>query len=149
MDDKAFFREALHQEDEAHVQLVEVLLSVKGKVMLSGYPNDIYRRLEEAGWVRYDKETASHAAGRVRGSGLQGSGTARARVPRVESLWMNYLPPTADANRPAPRSGTAAKLKGKPPIVREVAKEVVQGELGFWPSASLEAKGDFEGAKGE
>jgi DNA adenine methylase len=136
-------------EDEAHVQLVEVLLSVKGKVMLSGYPNDIYRRLEEAGWVQYDKETASHAAGRVRGSGLQGSGTARARVPRVESLWVNYLPPTAYANRPAPRSGTAAKLKGKPPIVREVAKEVVQGELGFWPSASLEAKGDFEGAKGE
>jgi DNA adenine methylase len=77
-------------EDEAHVRLVDVLLSVKGKVMLSGYPNDIYRRLEEAGWVRYDKETASHAAGKTRGSGLQGSGTARAKVPRVESLWLNY-----------------------------------------------------------
>jgi len=76
--------------DDDHRRLVRTLLGVKGKVMLSGYPNEIYRELEEAGWVRYDKETAAHAAGRIRGSGLQGDGAAKAKVPRVESIWLNY-----------------------------------------------------------
>jgi hypothetical protein len=29
------------------------------------------------------------AAGRVRGSGLQGKGSASAKVPRTEALWIN------------------------------------------------------------
>lgn len=33
-----------------HKRLVDILLQVKGKVILSGYENDIYNTLEEAGW---------------------------------------------------------------------------------------------------
>jgi len=83
--------------DEEHEHLVSVLLGIQGMAMLSGYPNPIYARLEEAGWRRYDKATACHAAGRTRGSGLQGEGAVKAKVPRTESIWLNY--------EPAPLSG--------------------------------------------
>lgn len=77
------------QDDDFHVRLVELLLNTTGKVVLSGYKNEIYVRLEGAGWRREDKRTSCHAAGRRRGSGLQGKGAATAKVPRVESLWLS------------------------------------------------------------
>lgn len=42
---------AVEPGDEYHVQLVDVLLAVKGMVILSGYDHAVYERLGEAGWV--------------------------------------------------------------------------------------------------
>ena len=38
--------------DEKHKELVELLLHIKGKVILSGYEHDIYKPLEENGWKK-------------------------------------------------------------------------------------------------
>jgi len=75
--------------DKDHEDLVEILLNIKGKAMLSGYANDIYVKLEEAGWARYDFETVCHAAGRTRQTGILGKGAAKERCRRVESVWMS------------------------------------------------------------
>jgi DNA adenine methylase len=76
--------------EDDHMKLVDLLLQVEGKVMLSGYPNPIYERLEKAGWVRASRQVACHAAVRSRGSRIQGNGAAMREVPRVEAIWMNY-----------------------------------------------------------
>jgi len=66
--------------DEDHKDLVEMLLRVKGKVMLSGYRNEIYEVLEKAGWERRDYEVYLCADNqRLRGE----------RDKRVESLWLS------------------------------------------------------------
>lgn len=76
--------------DDYHEKLVDLLLNVKGKVMLSGYKNKIYDKLENEGWTRFDKTTVSHAAGRTRSSKLQGKGAVHSFAQRVESIWINY-----------------------------------------------------------
>jgi DNA adenine methylase len=78
-----------------HRELVEMLLAIKGKAMLSGYRHEVYEPLEQAGWQRIDYETACYAAARTRGTGILGDGAARAKQPRVESVWLspNTLPP--------------------------------------------------------
>ncbi|MEM0504071.1 MAG: hypothetical protein QXT58_05115, partial [Archaeoglobaceae archaeon] len=43
----------------------------------------------QAGWKRLDYETACYAAARSRQSGLQGKGSAKAKVPRIESVWLS------------------------------------------------------------
>jgi DNA adenine methylase len=78
-----------------HRDLVNLLLRVKGKVMLSGYKHEVYEPLERAGWKRVDFLTACHAAGRTRHTGIFGEGSARKAQPRVESVWINYEPPEA------------------------------------------------------
>lgn len=74
---------------EDHKDLVELLLSARGMVLLSGYQHPVYAPLEDAGWTRLDFPTACYAVVRSRGSGLQGKGAARTKVPRVESVWIN------------------------------------------------------------
>ena len=73
---------------EDHQELVTLLLSLKGKVVLSGYNHPNYDPLEQAGWERYDFHTACYVAGRTRSSGLQGKGKALEKQGRVESLWI-------------------------------------------------------------
>jgi DNA adenine methylase len=72
-----------------HKELVNIILKVKGMVMLSGYRHPIYEPLEQSGWVRYDYETACHAAGRTRATGILGKGAAKKIQPRVESVWLS------------------------------------------------------------
>src|SRR6516225_6569768 len=56
-----------HEMDNAeHRELVEVLLSIQGRVVVSGYRNAIYRPLEEAGWKCVDVPTICYAVGRTR-----------------------------------------------------------------------------------
>jgi DNA adenine methylase len=69
--------------NDDHNVLVDTCLSLKSKVMLSGYANSIYKRLEESGWYRVDKKTVMSCA-RVKKS--DGS------MDRVESVWMNFAP---------------------------------------------------------
>jgi DNA adenine methylase len=82
-----------------HERLVETILAVKGKVLLSCYDHPVYAPLSKAGWHKLVKETACHMAGKIRGSKLQGLGAAKARVPRTETLYLNFsLPRFATAN---------------------------------------------------
>jgi len=86
--DRDLYANELTMDD--HRALVETLLQVKGKVVLSGYDHPVYRPLEEAGWVKIARETACSVAGRTRLSQLRGPGAAKALVPRVEVIWKNF-----------------------------------------------------------
>lgn len=76
---------------EHHALLVEVLSSVVGMVVLSGYQHKVYVPLETSGWRRYDFEWKCSAAGE------RGTGAAKTRLKemRTESLWLN--PQTQEA----------------------------------------------------
>ena len=37
---------------EQHIELINTLINVKGKVILSGYDNDIYNKLLDNGWKK-------------------------------------------------------------------------------------------------
>lgn len=79
-----------HEVDDAHHKdLVDLLLTIQGKVVLSGYDNDLYRCLTDAGWAKMVNHTACRAAGRTRSSNIRGKGTAFEHVPRTEVLWIN------------------------------------------------------------
>jgi len=82
-----------------HRNLVETILQCKGAVVLSGYAHEVYLPLEHAGWERIDIKTSCHAAGRGRGTGMQGAGAATAKAPRVETVWRN---PKAVMLKPIP-----------------------------------------------
>jgi DNA adenine methylase len=79
-----------------HERLVETILAVKGKVMLSCYDDPVYTSLSKAGWYKLTRETACHMAGKIRGSKLQGTGSAKEHAPRVETLYLNFAPPGAN-----------------------------------------------------
>lgn len=65
--------------EEQHIDLCTQIRQCKGKVILSGYPSELYRfQLEEQGWHRRDFELANHAAG--------GKGKRR----MTECLWTNF-----------------------------------------------------------
>ena len=75
-----------------HERLVETILAAKGKVLLSCYDHPVYGPLAKAGWRKLTRETACHMAGKIRGSRLQGTGAAKAQVPRTETLYLNFAP---------------------------------------------------------
>jgi DNA adenine methylase len=67
-----------HEMSEAdHVRLLEQVKGCEGRVMLSGYPSDLYDR-ELAGWARHEFDLPNNAAG----------GAAKGR--EVEVLWCNW-----------------------------------------------------------
>jgi len=65
-------------------------LHIKGKAMLSGYDNDIYKRLEEHGWVKLTFERTCSTVGRTRNTNLLGDGALKNKQPRTECVWLNY-----------------------------------------------------------
>jgi DNA adenine methylase len=71
-DARADYRHELTPAD--HVRLAELLRSLKGKVVLSGYASEVYERLYR-GWVRAEAPALADG-GR----------------PRTEVLWMNFQP---------------------------------------------------------
>jgi DNA adenine methylase len=82
-----------------HKDLVDLLLRVRGKAMLSGYRHEVYEPLEKAGWKRIDFPTACHVVGRTRYTKILGEGSALRMQPRVESVWLNYEPPVTFLRR--------------------------------------------------
>jgi len=74
---------------EDHYRFVEGIQQLRGSVVLSGYPNDVYAQLEDAGWERYDKATTCMVAARTKATGLKGSGGVKENQKRTESLWLN------------------------------------------------------------
>ena len=77
--------------EDGHKRMLEYLLfHFKGMVMLSGYKNEVYSRLEEVhGWERKDFSVACDASPRTRTSGILGEGSATRIAPRIESVWRN------------------------------------------------------------
>lgn len=75
---------------EDHKELVDILLKIKGKALLSGYKHDVYRPLEENGWIRIEINTACYAVGRTRFTKILGKNSAKLKQPRTECLWLNY-----------------------------------------------------------
>lgn len=63
-----------------HVELVEILLNIKGKALMSGYVHPIYEMLERAGWKRDDFETTA--------SIINGKQADISKTKRVESVWI-------------------------------------------------------------
>ncbi len=59
-------------EEKEHIKLLEILIGHPGKVMISGYDNDLYNKYL-AGWKKVQKKTQAE-------QGLS----------RIETLWMNY-----------------------------------------------------------
>lgn len=72
-----------------HKDLVNILLSIKGKAMLSGYENDVYKLLEEAGWRKLTFERTCSVVGRTRKTGLTGSGVVKKHQKRTECVWLS------------------------------------------------------------
>ena len=63
--------------EEDHRKMLELLSQVKGKIMLSGYPSELYDQALEA-WRRHDFILPNNASG----------GTKKRRM--IECLWCNF-----------------------------------------------------------
>jgi DNA adenine methylase len=72
-----------------HAELVERVVGLRGSAILSGYPNDIYQKLEIAGWQRVEFDRSCNAAARTSHTQLQGDGIIKVLQGRVECLWIN------------------------------------------------------------
>jgi len=59
-----------------HSELVERILALEGKVVLSGYSHPVYKSL--SGWKHYDIETVCHASKAI----------SEHRSPRTETIWV-------------------------------------------------------------
>lgn len=68
--------------DKDHKDLVESLLKIEGKAILSGYDNNIYKKLEENKWTRRDYEATSSAIPSITQKDNR----------RTECLWFNFSP---------------------------------------------------------
>jgi len=84
------YREEMSDDD--HRDLVELLLTIEGHAVLSGYPNEIYRPLEEAGWERFEFDVVCRAAAKTRVSGLLGEGCMTGKQRRIEAIWCSPEP---------------------------------------------------------
>jgi len=73
-----------------HERLVNTLLSVKGKVILSCYDHPTYYPLTEAGWQKITIDTVCHMAGKNRGSKTRGVGNLKLYASRCETLYVNF-----------------------------------------------------------
>lgn len=69
--------------DSDHIDLVGLLLNLRGTCLLSGYPHPLYEPLDVAGW-RKDEFEVSCKSGKV----IECAG-ADTRPKRIECLWLN------------------------------------------------------------
>lgn len=74
--------------DYDHMQLVERLLQLRARAVVSGYAHGIYEPLERAGWERIDIPWTAAAAGRTKGTGLLGKGAIKGKQDRIETIWI-------------------------------------------------------------
>ncbi len=73
-----------------HEDLVDLLLHIKGKAMLSGYEHNIYKSLEQAGWIKIKIEARCHATGTTKGTKYLQNKENRKKLERTECVWLNY-----------------------------------------------------------
>ena len=82
-DKKPFYRHTL--SDDNHREMVNILLRLQGKCVLSGNQNDIYIPLEEAGWRRRDLKAFTTIGGT---KGLRTLCPGERDFSRAECLWV-------------------------------------------------------------
>jgi len=73
-----------------HEDLVDLLLHIKGKAMLSGYDHELYKPLEEAGWTKLVFEARCWVAGRTRATKYIYNDSNKHKLKRKECVWLNY-----------------------------------------------------------
>ena len=66
--------------DKQHLELIDLLGSVKGAVVLSSYNSELYDRLSSFGWEKLEFETFSY---------VHVNKTKKSRSPRIEVVWRN------------------------------------------------------------
>lgn len=74
--------------DEDHRDLVELILTIKGKALLSGYNNPFYEPLESAGWVRHDFKATCMVANHLVKTGCSDTEFELNDRERVETVWV-------------------------------------------------------------
>ncbi len=74
--------------NEDHEELVDLLLRIKGKAMLSGYAHPIYGPLECAGWKRTDMEVKCTSGASTFDKTGMDKATAEKRMERTETVWL-------------------------------------------------------------
>jgi DNA adenine methylase len=80
---------------EDHQDLIDMILHMKGKILISGYPHPVYFQLDANGWDRYEFDLACQTVGKTRGTGLKGKGSSfkdGRKQRRTDCLWLNYKP---------------------------------------------------------
>jgi len=77
---------ACEMSDGDHVDLVDLLLNLKGTCLLSGYRHSLYEPLELMGWRREEFEVFCKSAKVIECAGAGVKGT---RPKRTECLWLN------------------------------------------------------------
>jgi len=73
--------------NEDHQELVDAILKLEGKVVLSGYDSPLYSALDSC-CERHDFDVACYAAGRTKASGLKGKGVCDKNQRRTECVWI-------------------------------------------------------------
>jgi DNA adenine methylase len=84
-----------------HEEMVGRLLQMQGRALLSGYPSEVYKPLEAAGWRRLEWNYTSCAAGTTRLNNL-----TQAQRERTECLWIHAGIPVTEEQI----SSTGARL---------------------------------------
>lgn len=74
--------------NDDHGDMVDILLGIKGKVILSGYAHPIYGPLECAGWKRFDYEVNCRTAVKAISQSGVNKETAMKRMARTETVWL-------------------------------------------------------------
>jgi DNA adenine methylase len=64
-------------EDQQHIELLDVIQKCKGKVLISGYDNELYDILTENGWNKYNFDVNTVG------------GNHKPKI-KTETLWYNY-----------------------------------------------------------
>lgn len=71
------YNEEMDQED--HREMVDILLGIEGKAMLSGYDHEIYDKLVENGWNKMEYSKVEKMSNHYKD--------------RVKKIWFNYSEP--------------------------------------------------------
>jgi DNA adenine methylase len=68
---------------EHHQQLVDIVLSCKSAIVISGYDHPVYDKLMEHGWQKIQFQTITQM------SNTKGEGQRKLKLQRVECVWRN------------------------------------------------------------
>ena len=70
-----------------HQDLIDRIVKLKGRVVLSGYPHEVYNVLQDQhGWRMIGRERSCLSVARTRSTGLQGQGAIKEQQTRMECL---------------------------------------------------------------
>jgi len=69
-------------KDELHEKMVDILMNIRGKALVSGYDNPIYNRISDGNWSKVSLGRFSKSSQKTKKGGYKQFGE--------EFLWMNY-----------------------------------------------------------